>query len=208
MPRSTALLAAGAIVGMAVASAAAAGAASTAASSTLTACAAKDGTLRLVPNGTTCPKSAKRVSWAVTGPPGPAGPAGATGATGATGPQGATGPAGVTGPAGAQGPAGVSGYEFINAVTPLPPQVTTEAKATCPSGKSPVGGGYWVILTANNQIPLTPPPDVRVVADTPYADAIVGGPSPSPRGWKVLLYNGGTEAQGVQVTATCAQVAP
>ena len=202
MPRSTALLAAGAIVGMAVASAAAAGAASTAASSTLTACAAKDGTLRLVPNGTTCPKSAKLVSWAVTGPPGPAGPAGATGATG---PQGTTGPAGVTGPAGAQGPAGVSGYEFISTVTTLPPQVTTEAKATCPSGKSPVGGGY-VILTANNQIPLTPPPDVRVVADTPYADAIVGGAS--PRGWKVFVYSGGTEAQGVGIIANCAQVAP
>src|SRR5262245_8211510 len=59
-----------------------------------------------------CLKGARKISWNIRGPKGPAGPPGAQGAQGPAGPagaQGAQGPAGPAGAQGAQGPAGPAG---------------------------------------------------------------------------------------------------
>lgn len=75
------------------------------------------------------------------GQPGPQGPAGPTGPQGQVGPQGATGAQGQTGlqgPAGPQGLPGLSGHEVasVNVVDGY------TGTASCPSGKSVVGGGW------------------------------------------------------------------
>jgi hypothetical protein len=66
-----------------------------------------------------CLKGARKISWNITGPRGPAGPAGPPGAQGpagsGSGSQGPAGPAGAPGPAGVPGPAGSPGQ---NAPTP------------------------------------------------------------------------------------------
>jgi hypothetical protein len=61
---------------------------------------------------------------------------GDTGATGATGPAG---PTGLTGPTGATGPAGVSGVQIVVATDNSNSDKSTTA--TCPPGKTIVGGG-------------------------------------------------------------------
>jgi hypothetical protein len=85
-----------------------------------------------------------------TGPQGPAGPqgeAGPQGPTGPAGPTGAQGPQGPIGPAGPAGPAGangVSGWERVSVDFAMPPIGSTIAPfAICPSGKKPVGGGWF-----------------------------------------------------------------
>jgi hypothetical protein len=58
-------------------------------------CVSRDGNLRLVKAGTSCPKGQTAVTWNRTGPAGKTGPVGPTGPTGAAGPPGpASGPAG------------------------------------------------------------------------------------------------------------------
>ena len=62
---------------------------------------------------------------------------------GTAGPKGGDGAAGPVGPAGAAGPAGVSGYLVATATSdPVPPgRLSPGARATCPSGTKPIGGG-------------------------------------------------------------------
>jgi hypothetical protein len=67
------------------------------------------GFLDIVAANTTCPRGWTKISWDVTGPPGPQGSQGPAGATGPQGVAGATGPQGNTGATGAQGPQGVAG---------------------------------------------------------------------------------------------------
>jgi len=58
------------------------------------------------------PDKETKITWSITGPPGPQGdpgPAGADGAAGPPGPQGATGPAGPQGETGPEGPPGEAG---------------------------------------------------------------------------------------------------
>lgn len=68
------------------------------------ACVLSDGTMRIVPAGTTCKKNETGLNWNQQGP---VGPQGLAGPQGTVGPQGSAGP---QGPAGPQGSAGVSGY--------------------------------------------------------------------------------------------------
>ena len=61
---------------------------------------------------------------------------------GAQGPPGATGAAGPQGPAGIAGPAGVSGYERIQTTVNVSPGDTSVVtSASCPAGKTLLGGG-------------------------------------------------------------------
>jgi hypothetical protein len=64
------------------------------------------GDLRVVAQGTSCPRNWSLLSWNVAGPPGPIGPQGPQGPPGVPGPQGSQGqqgPQGVPGPHGSQG---------------------------------------------------------------------------------------------------------
>lgn len=98
--------------------------------------------------------SHKHKSSGTRGPRGPQGPVGATGPQGPQGPTGPQGPAGntglqgpvgPTGPQGPQGEAGISGYQVVHATEErvLAPEETVflEPEASCPSGKSLLGGG-------------------------------------------------------------------
>ena len=98
-------------------------------------------------------------------------------------------------------PAGISDYQFENTVGTLTPGVVTEVDTPCPNGDFPVGGGYYILGSS------TPPPDVRVVMDTPYQSVNIGGNPLYTRGWKAMIYNATSDAQSVQVTASCVQVA-
>ncbi|MBA3331753.1 MAG: hypothetical protein H0T39_12955 [Actinobacteria bacterium] len=81
------------------------------------------------------------------------GATGATGATGAIGSIGPTGPAGPAGPAGAAGPTGsagpAGGFNLSKIVlvqgptTPAPPNASTTALATCPTGAKVISGGFF-----------------------------------------------------------------
>ena len=75
----------------------------------ISACFAKNGTLRIVDSAALCMRGETPLIWNQAGPAGPQGPQGATGATGATGPIGPMGLLGLTGAQGAQGPAGPQG---------------------------------------------------------------------------------------------------
>jgi hypothetical protein len=55
-------------------------------------CVAKDGTIRIVPNATSCKGQETLLSWNQVGPQGPTGPQGPQGVPGPTGPQGPAGP--------------------------------------------------------------------------------------------------------------------
>jgi hypothetical protein len=73
------------------------------------------------------------------GPPGPKGDQGApgiNGTVGPTGPAGQSGPPGQQGNPGPQGPSGMSGYEVAVGSGGSPADT-----ATCPNGKTAVGGG-------------------------------------------------------------------
>ena len=83
-------------------------------------------------------------SWNMEGPQGvkgdsgPAGPQGPPGDSGAVGPQGATG---------SQGPAGISGLEFVTVDVEHVLDIgegPIEGEATCPSGKSVIGGSAFI----------------------------------------------------------------
>src|SRR5437764_14618868 len=72
-------------------------------------CLDKQGSPRIVPNGSPCRMWEASLWWNQTGPvgpQGPAGPAGSPGDAGPMGPAGALGPMGPAGPAGAPGAAG------------------------------------------------------------------------------------------------------
>jgi Collagen triple helix repeat (20 copies) len=81
----------------------------------------------------------------IQGPPGPPGPKGDKGDPGIQGPPGPPGPKGDKGDPGIQGPPGPSGLSGLVVVT-SPTQVVAlfdfgHAEATCPAGKTLIGGG-------------------------------------------------------------------
>jgi hypothetical protein len=79
------------------------------------------------------------------GPPGSAGASGAKGATGASGPKGSTGATGATGPTGPTGPVGISAYQVVTAQSTSDATDNKLVDAVCPSGKSAIGGGGYVV---------------------------------------------------------------
>ena len=92
------------------------------------------------------------------GPAGQTGPAGATGQTGQQGQAGATGqtgPAGQTGPTGAtgaQGPAGLSGLATVVATSASNSNTDRDITATCPAGKTAIGGAAEI--SPINSVPV------------------------------------------------------
>ena len=106
----------------------------------VTACVKGDGSVRVVPAGSSCRKDESVLRWGLSGEagaagaPGPTGPAGPTGATGPTGERGQTGRAGergVPGPPGAAGARGTTG--------PAGRPGTTGARGA--TGAAGMGGG-------------------------------------------------------------------
>jgi len=79
-----------------------------------------------------------------TGPQGPVGPKGATGLQGPVGPKGATGATGPAGFAGPQGIPGVSGRQVVEKSFMVAPNTLAAGFATCPSGKTVLGGGTYL----------------------------------------------------------------
>jgi hypothetical protein len=140
------------------------------------------------------------------GPPGPQGPQGPQGAAGATGPLGAVGPQGPVGPVGpqgpqgqkgVQGPPGISGYEIVDGViSAIDAAPGKSSSAVCPTGKVPIGGGYWISPTTT---------DVIVVRAAGPAM-----PNGLPPGWSVLAerMGPGSESWGVRAWAFCAVPSP
>jgi hypothetical protein len=135
------------------------------------------------------------------GPQGPAGPAGADGTQGSEGPAGPAGAAGAQGPQGPQGPEGpagangVSGYEKVLGDTgefPFDQGDFYSVYASCPAGKSVVGGGHELLLDGAR---------LTVVASMPYDDAGFG--------WRVDFRNdttGGLARTQVRAYAICVNV--
>jgi hypothetical protein len=142
------------------------------------------------------------------GPQGPVGPAGPQGEQGPQGSQGLQGPQGaqgvpgtpgapgLPGAQGSKGEPGTTGYEIVQVVSPAAPVTlsgfaTLTATATCPVGKSVIGGGYESL--AGDAIKLS---------------LIASHPSGTDT-WRVILRNPGVvQAFTVQlrVYAICAQV--
>lgn len=170
-------------------------------------CVVPDGTIRIVPSGTACKKNEIALFWNQVGPTGPQGPQGVTGpqgpqgATGPQGPQGETGPRGLTGPQGVAGPqgasgskgdtgpqgpagaAGVSGWQRVSVDWQLPPNQPVGAYAECPSGKKPLGGGWFG-------------PQTNTV--------VIGRMEPDDLAYNVIVTNVASYQQAIRVTAICA----
>jgi hypothetical protein len=119
------------------------------------------------------------------GPQGPKGDAGPAGARGSAGPAGPAGPQGASGPT---GPSGTSGYQVVDgsSVSIAANQVGI-AWASCPSGKSVLGGGF--LATINGV----------------YAE--LSAPSPQNTTWVVHLANTTNQAASVTAVAICSTVA-
>jgi hypothetical protein len=86
-----------------------------------------------------CSKSDRKLSWAKQGQPGP------TGQSGAQGPPGIQGQQGVRGQQGIQGAPGISNYQVIRGTLVESSGSGANfdsAYAYCPSGMSPLGGGF------------------------------------------------------------------
>lgn len=145
----------------------------------------KTGALRVVDEGTVCPRGQILLKWNQQGPAGPAGPVGPQGATGAAGPAGAVGPAGPIGPAGPAGPVGAPGPEGpAGAVGPVGPAGPSgppgpagvdgapgPAGATGPAGPAGPAGPSGVVLSgsavATNQV-ITGASELYKVVTTPF----------------------------------------
>lgn len=82
-----------------------------------------------------------RGAQGASGAPGAAGAQGIQGSAGAQGPQGSQGAQGGTGGQGAQGVAGISGYQLVTNSNSLIAGSQGPTKATCPAGKTVIGGG-------------------------------------------------------------------
>jgi hypothetical protein len=106
------------------------------------------------------------------------------------GPTGPTGPIGPVGPVGPVGPAGVSGYETVDGPpVEVPPFQFSPASASCPAGKSPLGGGYRIVEVF---LPLN---NVSV-----YRNQAVGST------WQVILRNNSPSIITLIVQVVCATV--
>ena len=64
-------------------------------------------------------------------------------------------PAGPAGPAGAQGAPGTSGLQTVFTTSPINSTATRTLTATCPSGKTALGGGVAVTPTTASEVAIT-----------------------------------------------------
>ena len=65
------------------------------------------------------------------------------------------GPAGPAGPAGAQGAPGTSGLQTVFTTSPINSTTTRTLTATCPSGKTALGGGVAVTPASATEVAIT-----------------------------------------------------
>jgi hypothetical protein len=114
-------------------------------------------------------------------------PVGASGPVGAVGPAGPAGTPGSQGASGPQGPAGISGYEVVSTgATTVGAGLYASAKAACPSGKRPLGGG----ITSTN-------------ASVAVAESV---PNTGDNSWFGAVKNNSGLAASFRVVAVCAFV--
>jgi hypothetical protein len=99
-------------------------------------------------------------------------------------PQGPKGDKGDKGDKGAMGDPGLSGVEVVAANDSVPASTYGGVKATCPSGKVPIGGG---VNTANFNVPIT--------TSRPESD-----------GWGGRAHNGTAGTVQVTTYVVCAKV--
>ena len=121
------------------------------------------------------------------------------GGTGPPGPQGAQGPQGPQGLQGGQGPPGPAGPSpavvRVEAEAHLGWQSFAEATATCPSGGTVLGGGFYTVPT------LGSPPGGTLVM-------VQDSPTPNTDGWNVRVYNASNaNSYTLKVVALCTTVA-
>jgi Collagen triple helix repeat (20 copies) len=117
----------------------------------------RDGAVRVIDAATvSCKSTEAPLSWNLRGPQGPKGDTGLQGTkgdTGVQGPKGDTGLQGPQGPKGDIGPQGVQGppgpdpgfQQVTGADVDIPPFGSQGVFVACPSGKRPVGGGYFAV---------------------------------------------------------------
>jgi hypothetical protein len=103
---------------------------------------------------------------------------------GPQGPQGAAGPAGAAGAVGPVGPPGVSGYQVVTATARITNGTVGEVAASCPAGKTVLGGGV-----------STPNTGVEITASAPDGTS-----------WKGGAFNGGGGVVFLTTFAVCASV--
>lgn len=119
-------------------------------------------------------------------------PAGAKGDKGDKGDRGERGPKGDKGDEGVAGPPGLSGYQVVQAVSgPLSKNVFTTVTATCPAGKSVLGGGGFV----NGVFPQGPTP------------ALITSRPVNGNAWQGGMSNNAGSSSNLVVYAVCATVA-
>lgn len=100
------------------------------------------------------------------------------------------GPKGDKGDRGATGPVGISGYEIVRKSTIVPPNTQSSAQATCPNGKSVLGGAASV-----QEVPT----GVSI-----HTQVTVVGASSS---YDAIYTNTAAVARQLNATAICAKVA-
>lgn len=141
-----------------------------------------------------CAKHDKKLSWnkqGLQGSPGMRGPEGPQGTQG-QGPQGPQGPQGIQGQQGVQGSSGISNYQIVTG-TPVNSSGgginLAGAFADCPTGTSPVGGGFTT--GGSNDT-------VYVRADYPI--------SATPGAWFVQTTSASSSAYTITPYVVCATV--
>jgi hypothetical protein len=105
------------------------------------------------------------------------------------GPKGPAGPQGLKGDTGAAGAPGVSGYEIAQTSDSLAGGETKKVVATCPTGKTVLGGGYS---------------GVGNLLET--SESHPAGPVPGVNQWVVVAKNAQVSSTGLVVYAICGNV--
>lgn len=135
-----------------------------------------NGTVKIVPAGTTCPHGQTLITWNVVGPQGPRGlegPEGPRGHKGSTGPAGPIGPTGPVGPAGAVGPTGPQGVAGPTGPTG-DPGADGAVGPTGPAGPAGPAASAYSIL--GDQATLEPgEPPAQLTAYCHSGDIVMGG---------------------------------
>lgn len=142
-------------------------------------------------NGHTSSTNPKAGQIPVVGPSGKLPPS--LGTIGPQGPQGSKGDPGPKGDTGPAGPPGTAGYEIVqNTVNAAPNGAdyydSTTVTAQCPTGKSAVGGGYYIGT-------------VSTAVEVSYSR-----PAAAKTGWEIYVHNGAPYAISATAYVICLTV--
>jgi hypothetical protein len=150
----------------------------------------RKGELRVVNDPASCRSNELPIAWNVQGPKGDPGPQGIQGERGEKGDKGDPGAQGIPGERGPQGPAGLSGLEIVSAQSPgLPGSQDEAVNATCPQGKTIVGGGFNVNAAPTDHPSITVTqnqPAQLPISDAWHVRASLGA-TPSNM-WRVVAF--------------------